>query len=73
LFEIPNYDEINTADLAIISGDNPEELRSKSIFTVNCDALPIKASDNKVTRYRLNKSTNKSKSHTLQVAYYILI
>ena len=44
----------NAATLLIVTGDNPQRLRSEASFASLCGVSPIEASSGKVVRHRLN-------------------
>ncbi len=55
------------ATLMIVSGDNPDRLRSEAAFANLCGAAPIEASSGKTVRHRLNPHGNREANRALYV------
>jgi transposase len=47
------------AERLILVGDNPNRIHSEGAFAKLCGTCPIPASSGKVTRYRLNRGSNR--------------
>jgi transposase len=55
------------ATLMIVSGDNPERLKSEAAFANLCGAAPIEASSGKTVRHRLNPHGDREANRALYV------
>ena len=53
------------AEMLIVSGDNPERIRSEAAFAKLCGACPIPASSGKTQRHRLNRGGHRQANAAL--------
>lgn len=59
LMDAPGVSTGTIADMLIVSGDNPERIRSEAVFAKLCGACPAPASSGKTNRHRLNRGGNR--------------
>ena len=53
------------AALLITAGDNPERMRTKSVFAALCGVSPVQASSGRIVRHRLNRGGNRQANQAL--------
>jgi transposase len=65
LVEVPGIGTGTAAEMLLLTGDNPDRIRSEAAFAKLCGACPIPASSGKTSRHRLNRGGNRQANAAL--------